>query len=84
MITAAHGMCADTVRESALIVDSGRKIPCRTGESNLTKRCAGPTLYQLGYIPTYNTAVRVKACATVTVGGGAGSLSRIPFVSEVS
>ena len=27
--------CMDTVRESALKVDSGRKIPCRTGESNL-------------------------------------------------
>ena len=25
--------CTDTVRESALKVDSGRKIPCRTGES---------------------------------------------------
>ena len=31
----AHGGCADTVRESVLKVDSGRKIPCRTGESNL-------------------------------------------------
>ena len=27
--------CTDTVRESALKVDSGRKIPCRNGESNL-------------------------------------------------
>ena len=26
--------CTDTVRESALNVDSGRKIPCRTGDSN--------------------------------------------------
>ena len=40
-----------TVRESALKVDSGRKIPCRTGESNLPERRAGPTLYQLSYIP---------------------------------
>ena len=44
--------CADTVRESALKVDSGRKIPCRTEESNLRQRCAGPTFYQLSYIPT--------------------------------
>ena len=26
----AHGVCTDTVRESAPKVDSGRKIPCRT------------------------------------------------------
>ena len=38
--------CTDTVRESALKVDSGRKIPCRTGESNLCQRLAGPTLCQ--------------------------------------
>ena len=39
------------VRESSLKVDSGRKIPCRTGESNQRQRRAGPTLYQLSYIP---------------------------------
>ena len=38
------------VRESALKVDSGRKIPCRTGESNLRQRGDGPMLYQLSYI----------------------------------
>ena len=42
----------DTARESALKLDSGRKIPCRTGESNLRQRRAGPTLYQMSYIPT--------------------------------
>ena len=48
----AHGGCTGTViRESALKADSGRKIPCRTGESNLRQRRAGPTLYQLSYIP---------------------------------
>ena len=31
---------ADTERESALKVDSGREIHCRTGESNLRQRCA--------------------------------------------
>ena len=37
--------CTDTVRESALqLADSGRQIPCRTGESNLRRRHAGPTL----------------------------------------
>ena len=44
--------CADTVRESALKVDSGGKLPCRNGESNTSRRCAGPTFYQLSYIPT--------------------------------
>ena len=47
----AHEGCTDTVRESALKVDSGRKIPCRTGESNLPQRRADPTLYQLSCIP---------------------------------
>ena len=32
-------------------VDSGRKIVCRTVESNLRQRRAGPTLCQLSYIP---------------------------------
>ena len=32
------------VRESALKVDSTSKIPCRTGESNLRRRRAGPML----------------------------------------
>ena len=42
----------DNVRESAQKVDSGRKIPCRTEESNLRQRRAGPMLYQLSYVPT--------------------------------
>ena len=42
----------DTVKESALKVDPGRKIPCRTKESNLRRRRAGPMLYQLSYIPS--------------------------------
>ena len=48
----AHGAPADTTRESAPKVDSGKKIPCRTGESNLPQRRAGPKLYQLSFIPT--------------------------------
>ena len=47
----AHEGCMDTVRESAPKVDSRRKIPRRTGESNLRHRRADPTLYQLSYIP---------------------------------
>ena len=42
----------DTVREFARKIDSGRKIPWRTGKSNLPRRRAGPTLYQLSYIPS--------------------------------
>ena len=40
----AHEVCRDTVRESALKVDSGRKIPPRTGELNLRQRRDGPML----------------------------------------
>ena len=43
--------CADTLRESALKVYSGRKIRCHTEESNLHQQCANPRLYQLSYIP---------------------------------
>ena len=41
----------DTVRESAQKVDSERKIPCCTGESNLRRERAGAMLCQLSYIP---------------------------------
>ena len=49
--------CADTVSESALKVDSGRKIPCRTGESNLRLRHAGPMLNKLSCIPTHSSVL---------------------------
>ena len=63
----AHGGCTDTVRESALKVDSGRKIPCRTGEPNLRRWRAGPMLYQLSYIPTPSvTPVTTTAAAAST------------------
>ena len=48
----AHWGVRTHVRESALKVDSGRKIPCCTGESNLRQRRDGPMLYQLSYVPT--------------------------------
>ena len=40
----AQGAVRTHVRESALEADSGRKIPCRTGESNLRQRRDGPML----------------------------------------
>ena len=60
-----HKQHVDTVKESALKVDSGRKIPCRTGESNQRRRRAGPTLYQLSYIPTHT--LRVCDCVSARV-----------------
>ena len=44
--------CTDAVREPALKVDSGRKIPCRARKSNLRRRRAGLMLYQLSFILT--------------------------------
>ena len=52
MPAVTHGGVQTHIRESALKVDSGRKIPCRTRESNLRQRRAGLMLYQLTYIPT--------------------------------
>ena len=37
--TAHTRICTDTVRVSAVTVDSARKIPCRTGESNPNQYC---------------------------------------------
>ena len=45
------------VRESAVKVDSGRKIPCHTRESNLCQWHYGPMLYQLSYIPMLPVSV---------------------------
>ena len=52
MYVFTHGRVGTHIRESALRVDCGRKIPCCTGESNLPQRRVGLTLYQLSYIPT--------------------------------
>ena len=38
--------CTNTERDSALKVDSGKEIPCRTGESNLRQRRDGLMFYQ--------------------------------------
>ena len=51
----AHGGCTNTVRESALKVDSEGTIPCRNRESNPRPYCSwlfGPMLYPLSYIAT--------------------------------
>ena len=48
----AHGGCTDTVRESALEVDSGTNIPSRTVDSNPHQFCAwlfSQTLCRLTY-----------------------------------
>ena len=55
--------CTYTVWESALKVDSGRKIPCRTGESNLRQRRACSTLYQLSCMFIW---ISPKPCASCT------------------
>ena len=47
----AHGGVRTHVKESALKVDSGRKLSCHIKEMNLRQQRAGPTLYQLSYIP---------------------------------
>ena len=36
--------CTDTVRESVLEAVSGKKIPCRTGDSNPCQYCAWPSV----------------------------------------
>ena len=56
-----HGGCTDTVRESALKADSGRKIPCRTGDSNPRQYCAwllSRTLYHVNYSHPYTRRER--------------------------
>ena len=40
------GVYGKHVGESALKADSGRKIPCRAGESNLRQRRDGQMVYQ--------------------------------------
>ena len=45
--------CTDTVTGSTLKVESGRKIPCRTGESKLRCQHAGVMLYHPSYIPPW-------------------------------
>ena len=53
--------CMGTIREFALKVNFGRKIPCHTRESNLPQWRASLTLYQLSYIPTYRHRMMIVA-----------------------
>ena len=78
----AHESCTNTVRESALKVDFGGKIPCRTGQSNLPQRRAGPMLYQMSYIPTPVVVVVVVVVVVAVVvvavcNNGYGPESRV-------
>ena len=57
----AHWGCTDTVRESALEVATGRKIPCRTWDSNPRQYCAwlfSRTLYQLRFLTPPSSLAR--------------------------
>ena len=47
----ALGGCTDTVTESALEVDSGRKIPCCTGDSN-PRQSVSRLAFQSDALPT--------------------------------
>ena len=67
----AMGICANTFREFALKVDYGRKIPCRTRESNRHQCCArlfSPAFCELSCLapPPFLVGGR---------GGGGGGLS---------
>ena len=66
----AHEGCTDTERKSALKVVSARKIPCRTGKSNVRQPRAGPTLYQPSYIPVQADIFRHEStCASTYFEG---------------
>ena len=52
MHVTAHGGCRDTVRETTPEADSGRKMPCRTGDSNASQYCSwlfSRSFYQMSY-----------------------------------
>ena len=59
--TTHGGVCTDIIRECALKVDSGRKIPCCTGKSNLRVPCAGLMLSQLSHILAYILSTCVES-----------------------
>ena len=61
--------CTDTVRESALKVDYGRKIPGCNAESNLPQWHNSLTLYPLSYIPILRAvSVSLKIVSTLFAG----------------
>ena len=62
MHATAHGGVWTHIRQSALKVDSGRKITWHTKESNLRQQHAGTTLHQQSYIPTPWESPHVPHC----------------------
>ena len=65
MHVVAHGDVWTHERESALKVVSGRKIPCRTEESNLCQLSASLTLYQLSYVSTPEPSIYLPVCLSI-------------------
>ena len=66
VVACTRGLCADTVRESAPEGDPGRKIPCRTGDSNPRQYCAWlfstTLLFRPSYPAPYDIGNRQPAC----------------------
>ena len=60
----AHAGVRTHVRESSLKVDSGRKIPCRTRESNLRQQCDGPLLYLWATSPPHIYTISIKVVSS--------------------
>ena len=70
MHVSARGGCTDTVRESAVNVDSGRKLPCHTGDSNSCQYCIwlfSQMLYPLSY-PCPHMPAFIVMSLTLTAG----------------
>ena len=59
----AHEGLADAARESALKVDSGRNIPCCTGDLNPPQYCA--LAFQQDALPTESFSPHVSVCSPV-------------------
>ena len=84
MHAASHQGCMDTVRESALEADSGRKIPCTTTDLNHHQYRAClfcPTLYQLSCPRPLQTSILIifkNVC--IIVLSLAGAATSIIFV----
>ena len=57
----AHKGCTYVIRESALKIDSGRKILCFSGESNLSQWQTGMTQYHLSYIPPHLLHIQLQS-----------------------
>ena len=74
MYMIVHMGCTDTVRESALELDSGREIPCHSWNSNLCHSCTGlafhyfsQTLHQLSYSWSLKSSLMYTLTLTCTL-----------------